>query len=852
MKFSINTLTFINKHYSSAGNPAQQGVDVLVQKIGAQLGAVEEVVYVGSKYDRALVVKVVDCQPHPNADRLRVCMIDDGGAVKDVERNEQGLVQVVCGAPNARAGISVVWLPPGATVPSTFDNDPFVLGSRELRGVVSSGMLASPKELSISDNHEGILEIDEEVAPGTPFATAFNLENDAIIDIENKMFTHRPDCFGWLGVAREIEGINHRVYKSPDWYRTNPEIPNVETEELKLEIRNEIPNLVPRFSAIVVSDVEVGPSPVWLQIALSKVGVRPINNIVDYTNFFMLETGQPMHAYDYDKVLRVQKEGHEGAVLGVRHPRAGEKLKLLNSKEIEPRPEAILITAGDVPIGLGGVMGGVDTEVDENTQNIIIESANFDMYSIRRTSMAHGLFTDAVTRFNKGQSPLQTLAALAKMTDEVRRYASGKVASPLVDDNHLPAEVLERQSVYAPVAVTSDFVNARLGLDLSATDMQTLLQNVEFKVDVQGNQLTVTAPFWRTDIQIREDIVEEVGRLYGFDQLPLELPHRDLAPASKNSMIEFKKQVRDILSRAGANEVLSYSFVHGNLLDKAEQDKSLAFQIGNALSPDLQYYRMSLTPSLLERVHLNLKAGYDEFALFEMNKTHNKLHMYDDEGVPVEFPMLGFVYAASDKQVKNRSGAAYYQAKKYLTFLTYQLGINLTFTPILQDVDFPSAKPYDLKRSALVGVQGADITLGIIGELKQSVVKALKLPRYSAGFEIGLGELLSVANKSNRYTRLPRFPKVEQDISLRVPADAKYQDVYQLIWQQINNNRPDAIRATLSPVDIYQNPDDASHKHITLRLIITSYERTLVAEEVNKLLDIAATAAAEQFGAQRL
>lgn len=857
MKISLNSIRKVNEIYGSAGNPAPNGVDELVTKIGAQLGAVEEVIAYGDRFAGVLVARVVSCEDHPDADRLHVCKIDDGGAAQNVERDETGHVQVVCGAPNVREGLTVAWLPPGSTVPNTLDKDPFVLEARPLRGVVSNGMLASPRELTIGDSHEGILELDTDAAAGTPFAEAYDLAGDVIIDMENKMFTHRPDCFGQLGIARELEGIQDRAYKSPEWYQPNPTFPDVEAEELKLEFHNELPELVPRFTAITMRDVTVKPSPVWLQIYLSKLGVRPINNIVDYTNFFMLETGQPLHAYDYDKVM-AQDDGADHATIVVRQPKADETITLLNGKTLEPREEAIMIATRDKLIGVGGVMGGGETEVDENTRNIILECANFDMYSIRRTAMAHGLFTDAVTRFNKGQSPLQNLAVLAKIVDEIRRFADGKVASGVIDDRHLTEESLHASTVHPPVRVSAEFINARLGFALSVDEISTLLTNVEFAVEVTGDELNVRAPFWRTDIAIPEDIVEEVGRLYGFDHLPLELPVRSLTPAPKQPMLTFKSRIRDALAQAGANEVLTYSFVHGNLLEKAGQDPKQAFQLSNALSPDLQYYRLSLLPSLLEKIHPNVKSGYEQFALFELGKSHNLMHADDDNGLPTEFQSLALVVAADDKAIGKSAGAAFYQARAFLDELAAQLGITLNYAPITESVDVPIMRPYDKARSAFVTDAQSGAFLGVVGELTSSVRKGFKLPIHSAAFEIGLEELQQSADTLKRYTPLSRFPKIEQDICLRVSSDTTYQQVYDFVWKTLQESHTaeghsrGGFLATLSPLDIYQRPDDTTHKQITLRYTLASYERTLTDEEVSKLLDRVAEEAKEQLQAERI
>ena len=837
MKVPLNWL----KQFIDFELPPTQEV---VERIGAQLGAVEEVEGLGDKYRGVVVARVVTCVDHPDSDHMHVCKIDDGGAVKDVERDADGLVQVVCGAPNVREGLLVAWLPPGSTVPeSVGSGDPFVLGSRKLRGVMSNGMLASPRELALGDSHEGILEIDKDAQPGEDFASVYKLD-DYIIDIENKMFTHRPDCFGALGVARELAGIFDQPFKSPDWYVQNPASP-VKEADLPLRVTNELPELVPRFSAVTMANVQVAPSPEWLQVALSKVGQKSINNIVDLTNFYMLVTGQPLHAYDYDKV-RALSQG-DAAELTVRYPKPGETIRLLNGKEIEPRSEAIMIAGGDHLIGVGGVMGGADTEVSETTRNIILEAASFDMYSIRRTSMAHGLFTDAVTRFNKGQSPLQTLTVLAKIVADIQRQASGVVASELID----VSQVGDRAWVHPPVPVTASFINERLGFSLSAGAMRRLLENVECQVSVVGDSLTVTAPFWRTDIETREDVVEEVGRLYGFDKLPLELPLRSIMPAAKNPMLELKSRVRAVLASGGANEVLTYSFVHGDLLKKTGQNPDDAFKLSNALSPDLQYYRLSLTPSLLDRIHPNIKAGYDEFALFELGKGHNLQHATDDDGLPMEFDMLDLVYAATDKAA--RPGAAFYSAQRLLNYLADQLSVALEFRPFEAAEDYPIAKPYDHTRSAKVFVAGTNQPLGMVGEYKASVRKNLKLPTQTAGFGIGLAQLLAAMQTSTTpYQPLPRFPKTTQDLTLKVASDVRYRELSDCLQAALDASQPTNSLAHLELLDIYQRQDDVAHKQLTFRLTIANFERTLTDKEVSGLLARLAAAAAETFNAERI
>jgi phenylalanyl-tRNA synthetase beta chain len=836
MKISLNWV----KEYAQV----DLSIDELVEKIGAQLGAVEEVIDLGKKYQGIVIAKVVKCEKHPNADKLSVCLIDDGGITPSVKRDANGYVEVVCGAPNVREGQTVAWLPPGTTVPSTVDKEPFVLEARELRGVVSNGMIASAAELAISDDHTGIVILDDELKPGTSFVEAFKL-NDYIIDVENKMFTHRPDCFGILGVAREVAGIQHLAFKSPDWYFNQPSFSS--GEGLALKVVNELPKQVPRFMAVAMKDVQVGPSPVWLQADLTKVGLKPINNIVDITNYLMYLTAQPLHAYDYDKVAA---RSGEGAIIATRFPQKDEKVALLNGKTIEPGAETIMIATDKELIGVGGVMGGTDTEVDENTKNIIIECANFDMYTIRRAAMSQGLFTDAVTRFNKGQSPLQNDRVMAKAIEMVTQLTGGKQASAVIDDQHeLPKP--------SEIEITSQFINERLGLNLSVEEIANLLTNVEFAVVTKEDQSLVTAPFWRTDIEIAEDIVEEVGRLYGFDHLPLDLPNGSIKPAQRDALLELKANIRHILSTSGANEVLTYSFVHGNLLDKVGQDKEKAFKLTNALSPDLQYYRLSLTPSLLEKIHPNIKSGYSQFALFEIGNAHIKgLQDEQEPAIPAEEQRVALVCASDEKNWKqNHAGAVYYQALHYASTLLEGLNIDVTLTPgDKHEPQSDEAKqcwaPFERSRTAYLRTRDGE-PLGMVGEYTASVRRALKLPPHAAGFELNTSQLLKFT-RNNPYSPLSRFPKVEQDLSLKVPSNLNYGEIVDFVVETAAKAKPENTYITTEALDIFQRENDKEHRQITLRFTITSYERTMTAEEVNTLLDTAAAAAKEKFGAERL
>ncbi len=818
--------------------------DTLLKRVGAQLGAVEEVIDWKPQFENVVVVRVVSCEDHPNADRLHVCMVDDGGKTKGVKRNEKGLVQVVCGAPNVRAGMYVAWLAPGVTVPSTYGtSDPFVLDARELRSVVSNGMLASAKELGINDDHTGILEIvPDEVGrtpkPGEPFVEYFGLD-DFVIDCENKMFTHRPDCFGNLGVARELAGISRLSFKSPDWYLREPHFDT--KSDIKLSVKNEAGKLVPRFMAVAMKNVEIKKSPVWLQASLMRVGIKPINNVVDVTNFVMHLTGQPLHAFDYDKL--------ESSHLGPRLAKKGEKITLLGGKEITLTEDDIVIATDKKAVALAGIMGGNETEVSETTKNIVIECATFDMYTIRRSSMRHGLFTDASTRYTKGQSPLQNPRILAYVL-EVMAQQAGATQASLVHDVHGKLEEP------ADVVVTADFINERLGSKLSLKEIATLLENVEFtikSVPADKSRLHVRPPFWRTDIEMPEDIVEEIGRLHGFDTLPINLPIRTARPAKKNTAMDTKMYVRYTLKGVGANEVLAYSFVHGDLMKKVGQDPERAFHIRNAISPDLQYYRLSVLPSLLDKVQTNIRSDMvrsddNEFAIFEIGKTHIK-GAVNEEKVPEEFETLALVFTADDKTAARKyEGAAYYQARAYLEHLIPE---GLTFEVIDHEPHENVAKqmlaPFELTRSAFVKYKGK--LLGFVGEIKPEIQKALKLSSFTAGFEIDLSQ---ISSDQTAYTPISQFPKTQQDVTFEVAAQITFAAVYSAVQDSASAYADEhGYILTLTTRDIFK-PENSDRMRFTFRLWLSHPARTLTTEEVNKMLSALATDLSDKLKAERI
>lgn len=823
-------------------------IDELVTLIGARLVEIEEVIDLGERYKEVIVAKVVKVEKHPDADKLSVVHIDDGGVREGVERLENGLVQVVCGAPNVREGMTVAWLPPGATVPSSFtEKELFVLDARQLRGVLSNGMLASAQELGLSDDHNGILEIDVETQAGESFAKLYDLD-DYLLDIENKSLTHRPDCFGLIGFAREVAAIQGKEFRTPDWLASlnstlGEMVPVEGIETPTVTIDN--PEICARYQAVVLTGVDAEKqSPIQLQSYLSRVGMRPISAIVDVTNYLMILTGQPLHAFDYDKFVKVSSTGRPD--ITVRESREGEKLCLLDGREITLSDDDILICAGETPVGLAGAMGGNSTEVDSTTKNILLESATFDLYRLRTTQMRHAIFSEAITRFTKGQSAAQTAPVLAEAVRLFSENAGGQQATEVIEQ--YPGKIES-----SAIKVSLEKINSLLGTDFTVESAAKPLRDVNFEVRIEGEKLIATPPYWRADIHIPEDIIEEIGRLHGFDEITPVLPNRDFTAVKPSLYDQFRTQLRQRLVRAGANEVLTYSFVHGDILKNAGQNIENAYRITNAISPDLQYYRVSLTPSLLDKVNANIRQRFDSFALFEVNQVHLKEYpTYGDEEVPEEFGRIALTLAANKKAATGK-GAAYYEAKKMLEYMVEGTGLKLHFRPIPADMKIDGKDlnrahdllaPFERKRSAFVFTDTNPI--GVVGEYKKSVTKKFKLPEYAAGFEISdRALLLSVDADVKLYSPLSRFPGTEQDICIQVAPEKTYAEVVEVAKGALAD---ETIEWHITPVDIYQ-PESGEYKNITIRVSFIDHEKTITTDEASIKMAYIAEAAREKLNA---
>lgn len=794
-------------------------IDELTTLIGARLVEIEKVVDLTPKYKDVLIVRVVECAPLAGSDHLNLTMIDDGGIAKGVERDDKGLVQVVCGAPNVRADMLAAWLPPSSTVPETYeDAEPFVLSAKNLRGTVSNGMLASAKELDLFDDHTGILEVDKQVPAGSLFATVYELD-DYLLHIENKSLTHRPDTFGIIGFAREVAAILGKTFVTPEWLaNTEPTYGEKVGVVATPIITIEDPTLCGRYLSVVLAGAEEGRhSPLEIQTLLSRVGVRPISAVVDVTNYLMMLTGQPLHAFDYDKLVAL---AGGKADIRVRAGREHEQLELLDGRTIELTPDDIVIAAGETAIGLAGAMGGANTVIDENTKNIIIESATFNLYKLRSTQMRHGIFSEAITRFTKGQPAGLAAPVLADAVELIEEWSGAKRVSDVA---------VSQGTIDTPTSliVTAAFINDVLGTSFSLQEVRSILESVEFAVvEKSATELSVAAPYWRADIHIVEDIAEEIGRIKGFDEIIPTLPMRDFTAVRPSEFDQLRQQVRRLLVRAGANEVLSYSFVHGDLLKKAGQDIAGSYRITNSISPDLQFYRQSLTPSLLSAVYGNVKQGYEQFALFEINKTHQKIRGLDDENVPVEDTLLALTITSR----KAKKTAPYYDVKKYLDYLAKMLGLVLEYSAMDVAPGYSISAPFEYRRSAMVKDKKSGVYLGIVGEYTSAVTRAFKLPASSAGFEIDAYGLLEAVQKtSHHYKPLSRYPGTTRDICFQVNRTESYDSIIGAAMTAVSDTD---LLIDMIPLDIYQD-EILETKNVTIRVQLTSYEKTLSSTDID-------------------
>ena len=785
----------------------------LIESINRQLGEVEAVIDLTEKYAQAEVVLIKRIRPHPNSTKLRLIDIV----------TTQGMATVISADSELGVNKWAVWLPPGSTVPATWGSPRSVtVTTRVLAASQSDGFLASAAELDIASVSDRVFLIDSDswapIWPGGPdldrpeTATKFvdYVGFGTVLEIENKMFTHRPDCFGLIGVGREIGAIIGAEFKQPQWYRSETEIG--QTTDKFLTVKIESPDNVGRLRAAVITDLKVQQSSLAVQARLAAVGLGSVNNLVDVTNYIMYITGQPTHVFDRQKLIGVSRSATNLNLIA-RRSTAADSLDLLNGQAIDFGDDnsqpATVIATDKVAVALGGVMGDSQTAVSLKTTEVVLEAANFNMNDIWRTTMNYGLFTAAATCFSRGQSLLATAP--------VSRYAAKCLAA--VGGGQVVSEYdcfVRKPEPTKSIRIDLAAVNKRLGIDQPQSRSVDLLRRVGFEPEpVADNLIDISPPFWRTDIAIFADIVEEIGRLSGYENIAPVLPTRSLKPAATNQSLAFKQSLRLCLAGAGANEVLNYSFVSRQLLVDAGQDPAASFALKNPLSPDLAFYRQSLTPSLMAQALVNSRASQQPTqALFEIGFVHRRDGPVDADGLPLDQPRLGLVYQAPPQAV----GAAFYSARRYADIIAASLGITFEYRLSLDsDLSRGWLDPYPAGRRATIWLES--VAIGVVGQIDDC----------RAGFEIDPEQLSRLCRSARKpYRPLSKYPLTYQDLTLRLPTTVAYGTIYDCLKQELERiNQKQGYDGWIELVSIYQPPTDQTIYQPSWRIRLQSYQKTL-------------------------
>ena len=695
-----------------------------------------------------------------------------------VDTGRYGVKTVVCGAPNCRPGMVSAYVPAGVR-----------LGDREIGvavigGVASEGMLASGAELGINRDAEGILELDLEPGAAIPGCSP-----DSIIEIDNKSITHRPDLWGHHGLGREVAAILGGMLKDPVRLERIPKAP----PPIKVEIESF--DLCPRYSALAFENVTVRPSPLWLQYRLMAIGLNPINNIVDVTNYVMAELAQPMHAFDWD-LLR-------GGAIRVRCARPGERIVALNEEEYQLDPRDLLITDERGPIAIAGIIGGLDTAIHNGTRRLVLESANFQASSIRKSSSRLKLRTDASMRFEKAQDPHNTLRGLARAIELLEEVSPGiRLVGGLAD-------AWIGWKAPAPIELPLDWLIMKLGRPVEAAEAARILRSLEFGVEERSPRLlSVTVPSWRAtrDVSIKDDLVEEVGRMLGYDSIPIQAPLVQALPPPRNEERLFHRSIRAALVELGFTEVMNYSFVNETELRALGMNPAEHLAVANPISSDQGLLRRSLLPGILRNIAENSK-HFERFRLFEIGSEIRK----KPEGLPDEIPHLAAVIYGRDDGLEGLM-----ELKRVAEHLMPGC-----------ELQHAEARPYEHPaRAAEARWNGTCI--GRLFEFHPSLVENGR----AAVLYLDLTQLQRLAaQQQRRYTPLRRFPSSAFDLSVMAGLREPVGNIQKLLRQFGG--------AELISVEFLRQysgpPLPEGVKSVSFRLTVGAADHTLSSEEVGAI-----------------
>jgi phenylalanyl-tRNA synthetase beta chain len=765
-----------------------------------------------------VVGHVLTREKHPDADKLSVCTVDVG---------ESEPLQIVCGAKNVAAGLLVPVAVIGAKLPGDF-----AIKRAKLRGVESQGMICSAKELGINDKllpkeqQEGILVLPE----GTPIGKSI-LDVLAIDDevLELDLTPNRSDCLSMLGVAYEVAALTGRPVKLP----ANQVNDSAEQASAHVSVRIEAKDQCTHYAARYIKGVKVGPAPQWMQNRLIAAGIRPINNVVDITNFVLLEYGQPLHAFDADQVA--------GGRIVVRLANEGETMLTLDGQERKLEPNMLVITDGVQPIALAGVMGGANSEVTDSTVNILLESARFDSATVRKTSRQVGLRSESSIRFEKGVDPARVVPALNRAASLLASYANGHVLSGVIEEI---AAVQEAAAVKVPL----DKINRYLGTELSKLEVETIFGRLQFPFELSIDEVfTVKVPSRRGDITRDVDLIEEVARLYGYDNIPTTSIEGAATAGALTKPQAIRRGLRNRLTDAGLHEVINYSFTHPDRtkLFPALADASvLPVRLALPMSEDRSVLRTSLLPQLLETAAYNRNRKNDDVAIFEIGSV---FHTDEEEltRLPHEKHRLAVLLTGNRIAAGwNRKAEAvdFYDVKGILETVADLLGVS-------KSLHFAAAQPEHMHPGRTAAVQidterGRE-TIGYIGQVHPTVQIENDLNDVYV-LEIELEPLYDAADFQIEYQTLPRYPAIQRDIAVVLGREVEAGKLLDSVRETAGE-----LLESVHVFDIYTGERlGADKKSAALSLVYRHAERTLTDEEVTELHSHVVTKLEQSFAAE--
>ena len=752
---------------------------------------VGEMQVIGGNWEGIVVGQIIEINPHPNADRLTLVTVDLG-----TERPT-----VVCGAPNLRVGDKVPFAHVGAQLIDGHSGEVARLKSAKIRGVASSGMVCSEKELGISDSHEGIMVLPAEAPLGVPLADYLG---DVIFDLE--ITPNRPDCLSVIGIAREVAALSGKSVSLPEvsYEETTPPI----DQQVSVEIAD--PDLCPRYCATLITGVKIAESPLWMQRRLLACGQRPINNIVDITNYVMLEYGQPLHAFDYNLV--------RGRKIIVRRAAEGEVLTTLDGVERMLSHNMLVIADAEGSVALAGIMGGSNSEVTGETTAILLEAANFNPVSIHYTGRSLGLASEACARFERGIRPELASRAIRRATQLIAELGGGEVAKGLVD-------VYPGKQEHEPILLSAVKASKVLGIEFSLEQIVATLNSLGFDCQpgASASEIWVTVPYWRSDISQAVDLVEEVARIIGYDQIPTTLLGEPLPKQDPDPILSLKERAKNSLVGGGFQEVITYSLTSKEMLHRLIPEPHLLdpapLRLVNPMTVEQECLRPNLRANLLVILEANRKHETGSVRLFEQGR----VYLPRTEGLPEEREVLCGLMSGPRREKSWRSGEGaldFFDAKGVVEGLLGWLDVAPGFERGKDESLHPS-------RQAGIVVEGG--RLGVVGELHPKVREAFDLVEPVYLFEIDLTALLPFTVGHRMFQPIPRFPPTVRDIALIVDATATHQQVQELI-------KGFPLVAEVELFDVYTGGQvPRGKKSLAYRITYQSMTQTLTDEEVDQV-----------------